>query len=313
MVRTNEPPVTRKEALVIVNPVAYNLPGPKRRRRIDEWLREQGWQTEWVETERPGHARELSAAAAERGVPVVFVCAGDGTLGEAVNGLAGSETALGMIPGGISNLWAREIGLPRGALEAVQCMVNGEVRSVDLGKAGDHYFLQMAGYGIDGLVTRAVSVSVKGRLGASAYALAAVREALHYRPSYVELNMDGKSLKGDVLMVLAGNTQKYAGLTKVTPDARVDDGLLDVCVYRGQGKIDIVLHAARTLLRRHLGSAKVTHQKVRRMEFVYWERPLPLQVDGDAVDDSPTVVEAVPGALRVIVPRDVTTPIFSPR
>ena len=119
MVRTNEPPVTRKEVLVIVNPVAYNLPGPKRRRRIDEWLREQGWRTEWVETERPGHARELSAKAAERGVPVVFVCAGDGTLGEAVNGLAGSETALGMIPGGISNLWAREIGLPRGALEAV--------------------------------------------------------------------------------------------------------------------------------------------------------------------------------------------------
>src|SRR3990172_9570656 len=164
MVRTNEPPVTRKEALVIVNPVAYNLPGPKRRRRIDEWLVERGWRTEWVETERPGHARELAAQAAERGVPLVFVCAGDGTLGEAVNGLAGTETALGMIPAGISSLWAREIGLPRPALEAVQTMVAGEIRTVELGKAGERYFLQMAGYGIDGLVTRAVSLSVKGRL-----------------------------------------------------------------------------------------------------------------------------------------------------
>src|SRR3990172_701926 len=97
----------RREAVVIVNPVARNLPGRERLQEANRWLQDQGWRSQWLETTRPREATALAAQAAEKGVPLVFVCGGDGTMNEAANGLAGSETALAMIRGGTSNLWAR--------------------------------------------------------------------------------------------------------------------------------------------------------------------------------------------------------------
>lgn len=305
-------PVEGREALIIVNPVAHNLPGKRRRREADAWLREHGWRTEWVETERPGHATELAARAAERGTPLVIVCSGDGTLNEAANGLAGSATALGTIPAGVTNLWAREVGLLKKPAEAVQLMVEGERRRIDLGKAGSRYFMMLASFGIDAQVVRKVSPRVKGRLGAAAYAISAAREALTYRSSRVILRLDGEERTAQALMVLAGNTRIYAGVTKITPDARADDGLLDVCVYEGSGRLDILLHAARTILRIHRKSRKVLYRRVRRLELA-WETPMPLQVDGDAVGESPAEVEVVPGALWVAVPAGVKAAIFSER
>ncbi len=301
-----------RRVLVIVNPTAHNLPGRKRLKEVDRWLREHGWRTEWAETAQPGDATRLAEGAAGQGVPLVLVCGGDGSLREAVNGLAGSETAMGVIPAGLSNLWAREIDLPARTLDAVRLQATGERRRIDLGRAGSRYFLLMAGYGMDGQVTRRVSPRTKGRMGAAAYLLAALREGLTYRSRPVQVRLNGNVERADVFMALVGNTQRYAGLTRVTPDAKVDDGLLDVCIYEGRGRLDIVLHTVRTLLGRHRGSRKVVYRKARRIEFS-WERPLPLQLDGDPMDESPAEVTVAPGALWVAVPRAVKTPIFSDR
>lgn len=298
------------EALVIVNPVAHNLPSRKRRAEADEWLHEQGWRVQWVETTGRGDATSIAARAAERGVPLVFVCGGDGTLSEAAHGLAGSDATLSIIPAGTVNLWAREVGLHRKPLDAVQLAVRGVRRHVDLGLAGDRHFLLMAGFGIDASVTSRVSPRVKGRLGAASYALAAAREALTYRTTWVRLRIDDEVIEGDVFMVLAGNTQNYAGITKVALLAHVDDGLLDVCVYRGRGKADMAAHAALTLLRLHRHSRKVIYRRARRIEFE-WSDPLPLQIDGDPTSDSPSMVTVVPAALWVAVPRDLKSPLFS--
>ena len=111
-------------------------------------------------------------------------------------------------------------------------------------------------------------------------------------------------------MLVAGNTRNYAGLVEVTPEARVDDGLLDVCVYEGRGTADIVLHVIRTLLRRHRRSRKVTYRQVRRLEME-WERPLPVQLDGDVYEESPAEVTVAPSALWVMAPRGVKLPLFS--
>ncbi|MDO8617151.1 MAG: diacylglycerol kinase family lipid kinase [Dehalococcoidia bacterium] len=305
-------PIAGGEVLVIVNPAAHNLPSLRRRQAADEWLREQGRQVEWVETAARGDAIAIAARAAERGVPLVFVCGGDGTLSEAAHGLAGSETALAVIPGGTVNLWARETGLLKRPLEAMQLAVQGERRKIDLGKAGDRHFLLMAGYGVDASVTHRVSPRVKGRLGAAAYALAAAREALTYQSASVRLWIDDELLEDRVLMVLAGNTQLYAGITRIALEARADDGLLDVCVYRGRGRIEILAHTARTLLRLHRGSKRVVYRHARRLRFE-WEQPLPMQLDGDAFPQSAAEVTVVPGALWVAVPAGLRSRLFSDR
>lgn len=292
----------RKETLFIVNPAAHNLPSRSALREAETWLHHQGWQAAWEETRRPGDAIAMAARAASQKLPLVFVVGGDGTLNEAANGLAGSETALAMVPAGTVNIWAREVGIPRRPLAAVRACLEGERRRIDLGRAGDRYFLLMAGYGLDGHIARKVSLAAKRYLGATTYAATALRESLRYRGRHLRLLLDGQEQAGQVLMLVAGNTRNYAGLVEITAGAKADDGLLDICVFLGDGFRDIVFHVLRVVLRRHRKSAKVIYRQGRRLELA-WEEPLPLQLDGDAYPQSPTRVEVVPAVLAVMVPR----------
>lgn len=300
----------RKEAVLIINPAAHNVPALKRRREAEEWLRETGWRFRWEQTTGAGQATSIAARAASEGVPLVLACGGDGTLNEVANGLAGTETALGTLPAGTSNIWAREAGISRKPLEAARLMTTGERRCIDLGKAGDRYFMLFAGIGVDAQITRSVSLNMKRRVGAAAYGVAAVREAMRWRSRPVTVRLDGVERRLDVLMAFAGNTRLYAGLTKITPNSVVDDGLLDVCIYQGAGKLDIAMHTARTLMQSHNKATKVLNQRVRRLEFD-WDEPLPLQLDGDPVGECPREIEVAPGALWVVVPAGLRTGLFA--
>jgi YegS/Rv2252/BmrU family lipid kinase len=300
----------RREALIIVNPAAHNAPRKNRLQEADDWLRAQGWRAEWQETRAAGEATGLAAKAAATGVPLVFVAGGDGTLREAVKGLVGTDTALSHIPCGTSNLWAREVGFKRRPVRAVEQAVTGTRRRVDVGMAGDECFLLMAGYGIDAAVTQNVSLDVKGRVGAAAYALASVREALRYRGTEMRLRVDGEVIEGHVLMLIVGNTRLYAGITQITPEAVVDDGMLDMRAYLGRGRIDLMRFALQTLFRRHRGSGRVVYRRVTELEMD-WQKPLPVQLDGDPCADSPNRVKVLPASLWVAVPAGLKSPLFS--
>jgi YegS/Rv2252/BmrU family lipid kinase len=300
----------RKEAIIIVNPSARKLPKRARFIEADQWLRAHGWSAEWVETAGPGDATGLATKAAKDGVPLLLVCGGDGTLNEAVNGLAGTETAMAVIPAGTVNLWAREVGLMKRPVEAVRLAVEGVRRRVDLGRAGERYFLLMAGYGVDAAVAHRVSHGIKGRLGAAAYALSAARQAMVYRSSRIDVTMDGERRAMNVLQLIAGNTRNYAGLTQVTREALVDDGRLDLCVYEGRSRWDILWLSLLTLLGRHGRSRKVTQRRVERLELT-WQTPLLAQLDGEAIAESPVEVTVAPAALWVMTPRGLKSPLFS--
>jgi len=301
----------RKEAVLIINPAAHNVPALKLRREAEEWLREAGWRFRWEQTTEGGHATRIAARAAAQRVPLVLACGGDGTLNEVANGLAGTETALGTLPGGTSNIWARETGISRKPVEAARLMATGERRLIDLGKAGDRYFMLFAGIGVDAQVTRNVSLNMKRRVGAAAYGVAAIREAMRWRSRPMTVRLDGVEQRLDVLMAFAGNTRLYAGLTRITPDAIVDDGLLDVVIYQGSGRLDIAMHLARTLRQSHGRARKVLTQRVKRMEFDC-DDPLPVQMDGDPVSsDCPREIVVAPRALWVVVPAGLRTGLFA--
>ena len=299
-----------KEAVVVVNPSARKLPNKHSLNEANAWLRGQGWAVQWIETAAAGDATPIAAQAGRRGVPLLFVCGGDGTINEAVNGLAGTDTALAVIPAGTVNLWAREVGLLKKPVEAVRLAVNGMRRRIDLGHAGDRYFLLMAGVGLDAAVAHGVSHRLKSRLGAASYALSALREALRYRPSPVTLSLDGDEQSLHLLMLIVGNTRKYAGLTEITPAALVDDGWLDLCAYSGRGRWDILWLALLTLLRRQGRSRKVLQTRVRQLQIASRDT-LPVQIDGDAIPERPVEIAVAPGALWVAVPASLTSPLFS--
>jgi YegS/Rv2252/BmrU family lipid kinase len=302
----------RREALIIVNPAAHNAPGRKRLSEANTYLKDRGWSIEWVWTTKSGDATEIAARAADQRTPLVLVCAGDGTLNEAVNGLTGTGTAVSVIPAGTSDLWAREAGIPRKPIDAVRILEKSTPHAIDVGLAGDRYFLLMAGFGIDASVIRNTSVWLKHKVGATAYAMAAIRELLRYKGRTGQIQLDDETLPASALMVLAGNTQRYAGITKITPKAKIDDGMLDVCVYEGQGMRDILLHALRTMVRLHLRSPKTTFRRVKRLRLDF-DLPLPLQIDGDYWPGAHIEAAAVPRGLFAMIPAKVRRRLLTDR
>ncbi|MEO7667325.1 MAG: diacylglycerol kinase family protein [Dehalococcoidia bacterium] len=301
----------RKEALVIVNPVAHNAPRAHRRGEVDELMHSAGWTVRWEETVEPGQAKALAGRAAESGVPLVIACGGDGTVNEVANGIVGSRTALGTIPSGMSNIWAREAGLDHKTVEAMRLMITGERRLVDMGKSGGRHFLLLAGFGIDASITENVRPGVKDKIGTASYILSAFQEMLRWKGVPATVRFDGYERHVDFLMALVGNTRLYAGLTKIASRAVINDGRLDVCVYEGDGTRDIVLHAIRTIAQIHRKSDKALYRRVNKVEF-QWDARIPVQLDGEVLGQFPTEAEVVPASLWVAVPEAYVSKLFMP-
>jgi diacylglycerol kinase (ATP) len=297
-----------QSATVIVNPTSPNLPSRRHLREAASWLHSQGWQADWAFTRSPGDATAMAGRAAQEGRSLLVVCGGDGTINEAVNGLAGSETALGVIPAGTANVWAKEVGIPRQPIAALEVAVRGQARRMDLGLASassgerGRYFFLMAGLGLDGSIAASLPLNLKRYLGATTYAIMAVRQSLRYRGQRVKLIVDDELLEARLLMMVVGNTRDYAGITQVTSHAYADDGLLDVCIFQGRHTLDIIFHALRVAAQAHLRASPVLYRRVRRLE-VRSETPLPAQLDGDFYPGHPTMFEVVPAALTVMVPQ----------
>lgn len=358
----------RKKAEIILNPhggqTLAHLPD------VQAILAAAGWKTRLAIKEYGGHAQELAQEAAEQGVDLLIAYGGDGTLNQVVNGAmnAGHQGVVGVLPGGTANVWATEVRIPAEAVKAALKLVNSAARPVDVGhvsvtslmvpemtsegeqqakkaekrkssarRQARQHFLLMAGLGIDAAVMGAVSKPLKYRLGPLAVGLAALKEMpdRHVFPLEIRRiardNRDEVLWKGEALQVIIGNTRLYARVVEMTPDALIDDGLLDVCVITAGEPLTTLQQITSLLLRR--APAEVTAD-------YFWGAHLalsvpawvPLQVDGSAVKlkdylsqrdrqrlqqaEQPDEVivkyrfDVRPRALQVAIPRDYDDELF---
>ena len=308
-----------RRVLLVVNPLARGLPPLRRVQEAADWLRTRGWDVTLETTSAPGEATRLAHRAASRGHSVVVACGGDGTIHEVVNGLAGSDAVLAVIPGGTANVWAKDARLPRVPLEAARIIDGGRCRRVDLGliewegrsgrKAERRHFLLMVGVGLDAHVVARVSQGWKRRLGAAAYVLTAAREALFYHSQPVELMLDGRErLSLRLGWMLAGNTRCYGGVAHIASRALADDGLLELLIFSGYNLLRATGYGLVTLAGRHHGAPGVTYRQAAEIE-VAGPSSLPIQADGEFVGCTPLRLRVVPGALQVLMP-DEPNPLF---
>ncbi len=296
-----------KRALVILNPAARGAPDVEKLREAINAL--DGWETSLTATTGPGHAIELAREAAHKGIEVVAACGGDGTMNEVANGLASSETAMATIRGGTANVWAKEIGVPKKLSKAVSIIANGDVRTMDLGRAADRYFLLMAGVGFDASILQRVSSGLKRRFGAIAYALPSIGRAFGHRSVSADLLVDNEALSTPLYWLLLGNTRNYGGVLNLTHLAKADDGLLDVLLLKHGGLPRLAWLALWALLKRHQNRAEVVYKKVSTVEVR--TLGLPVQIDGEYLGETPMTFYVAPSALKVIVPADFESPLFS--
>jgi len=250
-------------------------------------LRAQGWDVVVRQKTHGGEATKLARAAAQEGYGIVVACAGDGTVSEIVDGLVGSDVAVGVLPGGTANLWAHELGIsPRLEVAALQ-LAGAERRRVDVGHVsvnGHHgrHFLLMAGLGFDGAVMSRVSKPLKQRVGVMAVGLAALQVLPSWRPVFVRAELDGLTWQGKVTQVIVGNTRRYGGFTRVTPDAFIDDGLLDICLITAANMPAAGGQLTSLLFRQRPGAGSAESYRAASLR-IQASRALPLQVDGGAV------------------------------
>lgn len=285
-------------------------------RRLDAALavaRSAGWDVTVAATQREDHATEIAREAAERGVDVIVVSGGDGTINETINGIAGTDTALATMRGGTANVWAGEIRMDGDPVKAMRQIVHGERRRIDVGRAGDRCFLLMAGVGFDGEVVPRVSARMKRRLGPFAYVVAGARIMFRAPEQLVAVRIDdrGEQDVAPLFWLLVSNTRSYGGIMNIMFRAEADDGLFDVGVMHRGGPRRFVADGIRVLLKRHDASPNIDYIKARVVEV---DTPgLPVQLDGELWGTTPMRFEIWPQALTVIVPRGLQTPLLRAR
>lgn len=304
--------VTR--AWLIENPAAGQADWAARVAAARDTLREAGWQVELKRTTGPGDATAFAREAVEAGAEVVVIAGGDGTVNEALQGLAGQrQTALAVLPGGTVNVWATELGADEHEADVAGRIARGRRRTVDLGRVNDRYFLMMASVGFDAAASATVAGSaplkrLKRLAGPVAYGLAALLTAARFRGRLVTLEIDGTPVTRRLLMLVVGNTRLYGGVAEITAQARADDGLLDVCILAGRGPLDLLRRAWSVLRRQHAADPAIDYCRARRVALDP-ATPLRLQADGEDIGTTPATFTVVPAALEVIVLSD-TPPGF---
>ncbi len=197
-----------------------------------------------VYTERKGHAKEIAAQAVKDGVQKVIVAGGDGTINEAVQSLAGTQTALGVIARGSGNGLARELGCPLGNFDlALENIKNSKPVLCDVGMAQGEYFINLAGLGIEADIAHKFDEQGKtGARGMWPYFKIGFNEVIKYTPKYLEINLDdGQFLSCTPLTLVFANGRQYGSNFKIAPQASLTDGYLDMVIVQNANPLRLLL------------------------------------------------------------------------
>ena len=246
------------------------------------------------------HARELAVQAAHDGV-VATAFSGDGVAGAVAGALAGRDDALvGVLPGGTGNDFCRHVGIPQDALDACHVLVHGEPRAVDLGEADGRPFLGIASLGFDSSANEIANAAPR-RLGRGIYVYGALLAIARWKPATFTIELDGGERRFEGWSVIVANTSVYGAGMFVAPDARLDDGLLDVVTISRSSRLKFAATLPKVFKGTHVSDGLVTVERAREVR-ISASRPFDVYADGDPIAALPTVIRALPGAVRVLLP-----------
>ena len=266
-----------------------------------------------VTTEKAGDAEKATVDAVlnDRGIDVILVAGGDGTVNEVVNGLYLASTSgkvlplVGVIPVGTQNVFAREIGyVGLQPEEWFATLTERDTQWVDVGVAGSKCFTLMAGFGFDAAVVSGVQPNIKSTLGPGAYAVSFLKTLPHLKSFDMLIEMDGKFLRSDVYLMVIANASSYAiHQMRLAPFASIDDGWLDVCIFSRAGArhFSFLGQLFAMVFRRHLKDPSVSYYRAKTVK-VQSSESVACQIDGDMFGSTPIDIRILPSFLGVIKP-----------
>lgn len=285
--------------LLLVNPTAGGGRTAELAPRLEARLSALGIEHRVLVTEDIDHGRRQALAAATAGeIPVVM--SGDGLIGQVGGALAGSGATMGMVPAGRGNDLTRVLGIPSDLDGAADVLAAGTIREIDVGEANGRRFLGIASCGFDSEANR-IANEAKWFKGNLVYAYAALRALAAWKPAHFALTIDGRRRDVRGYSVAAANSQAYGGGMLIAPDARLDDGLLDVVTTGDVGKLRFLVRLPQVFKGTHVAHEEVVVSRGAEVR-IEADRSFAVYADGDHLTDLPATVRVLPRALRVIAP-----------
>jgi YegS/Rv2252/BmrU family lipid kinase len=302
------------DVVFVVNPVAANGSTHRRWPEIAHRAAELGLAGEALFSERQGHAVGLARSAADQGARLVIAVGGDGTVNEVANGILSTDRdqrpELAVIPRGTGTDFVRHFRIPRALDAAVGVVLSGSSMAIDAGRltyrswSGEDetaYFVNAASAGMSGAVAQRANASSKALGGKVSFLWATIAVFAGWHASEMEIEVDGERRSGLMYDAIVANCRYLGGGMAMCPEARPDDGLLDVLVIGDITRRDLALTLPKVYRGTHLPHPKAEALRGRRIS-VRSDTPLPVELDGEQPGTTPAVFEVVPDALRLRVP-----------
>ena len=286
-----------RDIALLTNPTAGKGRGGRARGAVLERLRGAGLSVRDLSGQDADEALDLARAAVADGVESLVVLGGDGMVHLGVQAVAGTGTPLGIIPAGTGNDVARYFDLPRkDPVAAADRVIAGATRQVDLARAGHKYFATVLCAGFDAMVNERANRMTWPK-GQMRYNLATLSELRVFRPLPYTLELDGKQLKLDAMMVSVGNGPSFGGGLRITEGAVLDDGMLDVVIIKPMTRTSLVRTYPKLFKGTHVSHPQYEHHLVRTVTIA--APGITTYADGERFGDLPLSVECAPGALIV--------------
>ncbi len=294
--------------VILVNPQAGGGQTLKIARTARDYLTQVGYAADFEEASSAEELRQKARQAAEAGCRRIVALGGDGTVHHVINAVrhtpqmgAAMGGAIGIIPCGSGDDFADNLGLPRDPLAACNVLLNGRVRRVDAAEVGAEVYACIGGIGLDSVANRRANLLPGWLRGQFRYVLAALRTLVDFRPMDFELRADGKLLTGKMTSVIVANARSFGSGLRVAPGARLDDGLLDVCLFRAMSRARMLEVLPRAIHGEHLGEPEVEYFQAREIE-INTDPPGDYYADGDFMARSPVKIRVLEKALPMLVP-----------
>ncbi|MNJ43332.1 Diacylglycerol kinase [compost metagenome] len=260
-----------------------------------------GIETSCHATTGEGDATREAAKAVERGYDIIIAAGGDGTLNEVVNGMAGLDNLppLGIFPMGTTNDFARAMGISKRWEDYCDLVIENKTRPIDIGKVNGRHFINIAGGGSLTELTYEVPSKLKTMIGQLAYYMKGIEKVASLSPTELIIRAEGHGvLEGEFMLFLIANSNSVGGFEKLAPDARIDDGLLDVIAVRKCNLAEFIRLLTMALRGDHFSDPRVVYFKTSRME-VTSPGLVQLNLDGELGGELPGVFEILPSHLRI--------------
>ncbi len=288
-----------QNAIIIANPIAGNGQGESAALELAAGLRSMGASTRVHLTKSRGDAFQWLRAS-QHECDLVVSIGGDGTLREVLAGLVDTETPVGILPLGTANALAAELDLPRDVHRALEIFARRRVARIDAATVNGALSILVTGIGFDGIAVRELEAHRTGSIRKLSYLPAILRALRHYRSPELQVELDGKRLKESYGMVFASNVNHYGGFMRLDSSGQLDDGQFEVYLFRKTSPLGLLAHVARGLLGKIVGGA--CEMKRAKKLRVTSENPVPYQVDGDYVGETPVDLALTGLQFRILVP-----------